>query len=95
MHQYFSNYDFRTAEEIEEILPDNSVPADLHFQDAPEEAAESAATLAREEFADWIHHGRHDCKLAQMLLHTWLETHRATHDDDVADFFDTLLAEHK
>ena len=95
MHQSLSNYDLRTAEEIEEILPDNSVPADLHFQDAPEEAAAPAATLAHEEFADWIHHGRHGCKIAQMLLHTWLETHRATHDDDVADFFDTLLAEHK
>ena len=32
-----------------------------------------------------------------MLRHTWLETHRATHDDDddVADSFDALVAEHR
>ena len=70
MHQYFDAHDFRDLHVLEEILPEDGVPEELHFEYMPEEDELATAALSSTEFVEWLNWERHECEVAQMLLHT-------------------------
>ena len=79
---------------LEEIRPGDGIPEELHFEHMPEEDELATAALSSTEFVDGLSWGRHECEVAQMLLHTWLQDHRGQEDEGLDDFFCILLAEH-
>ena len=52
MHQYYTSCDFRSAAELEELLPEDGVPDELHFRDLDD--PDSTASFSCSEFAEWL-----------------------------------------
>ena len=68
-HMYYSTCD-RVESNIDD-LPDDDVPADLHFRDIDEQLPTGSVT--KQMFMDWLSLGRHDCDVARSLGYTWTE----------------------
>ena len=45
------------------------------------------------QFIEWLTEGRHDCEVAQALLHTWTRFLKGTPSDTLSDFYHDLLHE--
>ena len=93
MHAYYTEFDWLPEEEIEEILPEDGMPASLVVHDLAHE--EDAPVLTRALFQEWLWEGRHDCDVAVSLLRFWATAVRGSSHDTVADYFDQLLLEYK
>ena len=91
MHQYFTGFDVLSADEIEEVFPENDVPDGLHFEDVDEQ--DSPDSFSEHQFTEWLSEGRHDCDVAQTLLHAWTRFMNGTGNDALSDFFHDLLRE--
>ena len=66
---YYSTCD-RVESNIDD-LPDDDVPADLHFRDIDEQLP--TGNVTKQMFMDWLSLGRHDCDVARSLGYTWTE----------------------
>ena len=88
-HMYYSTCD-RVESNIEE-LPDDGVPADLHFRDIDEQLP--TGNVTKEMFVDWLSLGRHDCDVARSLGYAWTENLKGCDDETLGEFFDRLLIE--
>ena len=75
----------RAEHEFEEVYPQDEVPATLNFQDLQD--TELVHELDVRTFEEWLSEGRHNCDIAQALLHVWTSTMRGSHDDTLHDFF--------
>ena len=91
MHQYYSGFDTLTADEIEEVFPEDDVPDGLHFEDIEE--TEVVDAFPEQQVTQWLSEGRHDCEVAQTLLHAWTRFLQGTANDSLSDFFHDLLHE--
>ena len=65
------------------------MPADLHFQDVDE--ADYITAFTCRTFQNWLTEGRHNCDIAQALVHTWVNDIQTSAHDTLADFFQALL----
>ena len=52
MHQYFDVHDFHDLQVLEEILPEDDIPQELHFENSPGEDQLATAALSSTEFVD-------------------------------------------
>ena len=91
MHQYYTGFDTRTTAQIEEVFPEDDVPEGLHFEDV--EDFEHPDAFTENQFIEWLTEGRHDCEVAQALLHTWTRFLKGTPSDTLSDFYHDLLHE--
>ena len=89
MHQYYRGFEWLDDAQIEEILPEDAVPKDLHFEDIDE--TEKVEGLSLSDFEDWLTEGRYDCNVAQLLLYEWTQRYAATDNDCLHDLFTQLL----
>ncbi len=79
-------------EELAEYLPDDGIPEGLNIQDVDTE--DWATEFTAEAFQDWLYEGRHNCDVAQALLHAWTHNNlRSSDNDTIYDFFHGLLHE--
>ena len=76
MHQYYRGFEWLSDAEFDEILPEDAVPADLHFEGIDD--TDVVEGLACTEFEDWLAEGRYDCNVAQLLLYEWAQRYAAT-----------------
>ena len=77
--------------EIDEVYPEDDVPADLHMQEIVVDT--SRKELTPEEFHDWLHEGKLNCDVAQALLHAWVHHLASPTDNGIIDLFHHLLYE--
>ena len=89
---YYTDFDLRPEHELEEIFDFDAVPAVLNFQDLDESdwLTESPSSV----FQEWLTEGRHNCDVAQALLHTWTHHLQGSASDTLKDFFDQLFQEY-
>ena len=80
--------------EIDELLPEDDIPNDLHFETIPED--NDAATVSLALFRDWLQEGRFNCDVAQMLLAFWIDDRaQSRHYETLDDFFSSLVSQRK
>ena len=92
MHRYYTAFDWLDRCEIEECLPENDVPAGLHFKDLEEEPEKKGMT--REGFCNFLQEGHFDCPIAIAVLHCWVHGANKAHgNSSLTDFFDSMLSE--
>ena len=91
LHAYYTDFDFMSDAELEEIFPEDDVPEGLHMQDLDPENIQTE--LSAQDFEDWLSEGMHNCDVAQALMHHWLQTLHSTDQDCLPDFFQQLVAE--
>ena len=91
LHLFYDGVDLRADHEIEEVFAQDEVPAGLHFRDLEE--TELVHELDLRTFEEWLTEGRHNCDIAQAVLHAWTSTLRGSQDDTLHDLFSTLVAE--
>ena len=91
LHLFYDGVDLRADHEIEEVFAQDEVPAGLHFRDLEE--TELVHELDLRTFEEWLAEGRHNCDIAQAVLHAWTSTLRGSQDDTLHDLFSTLVAE--
>ena len=78
--------------EILEHLPEDGIPDGLNIQDVDSEEWPSEFTA--QAFQAWLYEGRHNCDVAQALLHAWTHNNLRTSDNEtIYDFFHGLLRE--
>ena len=92
LHMYYVDFDIRSEHELEDIFPMDDVPSALHFRDLDE--SDYVTELTRNVFQDWLTEGRHNCDVAQALLHTWTHYLQGSANDTLHDFFEQLLEEY-
>ena len=93
MHMYYTEFDWLPDDEIEELFPENDVPATLISREIGTEEEPTSLTCA--VFQDWLREGQSDCETAQAMLRFWNWGQRRASDHDTeADFFDQLFAEY-
>ena len=92
MHQYYRDFEWLSDAEIEHIFPqEDGVPPGLIMHDYDEEEADGRKGLTASEFTDWLQEGYYDCRIAQHLVHYWIQYLRGTDQDTPADLFASLL----
>ena len=67
------------------------MPHDLHFRDPDE--TDWTHELDWTAFEEWLTEGRHNCDVAQGVLHAWTSTVRGTNSDTLHEFYHMLLCE--
>ena len=67
------------------------MPATLNFRDLQD--TDLVHELDVRTFEEWLSEGRHNCDIAQAVLHAWTSTMRGSHDDTLHDLFHSLLEE--
>ena len=82
---YYTEFDWLSDEDIEEILPEDGLPSSLHIDDLDDE--DDGPALTKNVFQDWIWEGRHDCDVAAAVLRMWVGALRGSGNDAIADFF--------
>ena len=93
MHVYYTNFDWLTDQEIDEVLREDGVPETLFVHDVEDEDERTA--VASSVFQEWIWEGRYDCAMAQRLTQLWILTLRGSPHDTLADFYEALLRERR
>ena len=91
LHAYYTDFDFMSDAELEEVFPEDDVPAGLHMQDLDPENVQTE--LAAQDFEDWLSEGMHNCDVAQSLMHHWLQSLHTTDQACLHDFYHQLVAE--
>ena len=92
LHQYYVGFDFMSDEELTECFPEDGIPDDLNIQEVDTE--EWATEFTAETFQDWLYEGRHNCEVAQALLHAWTRNNlRSSDNETIYDFYHGLLHE--
>jgi hypothetical protein len=66
-HAYYTEFDWLSAEDIAEVLPEDGVPESLVVHDLEEERATDNAFTAT-AFVEWLWEGRFDCDVAQAFF---------------------------
>ena len=94
MHKWYTGFDWLSETEIEEAFPLDAVPENIHIETLDETEA-TTADMSVDVFTCWLNEGRHDCEVAQTLLHLWIHTLPASKHDTLYDFFQQLLAEYQ
>ncbi len=92
LHMYYTDFGLRPKHELEEIFDFDAVPAGLNFQDLDE--SDWLTELSSSVFQEWLTEGRHNCDVAQALLHTWTHHLQGSASDTLKDFFDQLFQEY-
>ena len=85
VHKFYKDFDWRPAGELEELFPDDAVPDGLHFRDMDE--SQYVTELDCHTFQHWLTEGRHNCEIAQALLHTWINDLQTSAHETLASFF--------
>ena len=80
-----------SSEQIEEVLPEDGVPDDLHFRDIDENLP--VAGLSKLDFVDWMTEGRHDCDVARALGLVWTHHLQGGANESLEDFLERLVCE--
>ncbi len=89
LHMYYTDFDLRPEHEVQDIFPEeDGVPAGLNFQDLDD--AEWLTEFSPNVFQEWLTEGRHNCDVAQALLHAWTHTMQGSASDTLCDLFDQL-----
>jgi hypothetical protein len=94
MHAYYTEFDWLTAEQIAEVLPEDGVPESLVVHDMEDDPV-SDNTLTAAAFVEWLWEGRFDCDVAQAFLRLWTLTLRGSDNDSLADLFHQLHQEYR
>ena len=94
MNKWYAQFDWLSETDIDYALPDDGIPEDLHVETLEDDCPQECA-LTVDLFSSWINEGRHDCEVAQMLLHLWIHTLSASNHETLYDFFHILLEEYK
>ena len=93
LHMYYTDFDLRPEHEVQDIFPEeDGVPAGLNFQDLDD--AEWLTEFSPSVFQEWLTEGRHNCDVAQALLHAWTHTMQGSASDTLCDLFDQLSRAH-
>ena len=90
LHKYYTDFDWLSDAQFEEIFPVDDVPEDLHFEDLDEPA--QSGGLSPDSFRDWLYEGKYSCEIAQCLLYTWYNRLSGGDNSTVLDLYEELLA---
>ena len=94
LHKYYTSCDWMEDHEIDELLPEDDIPNDLHFETIPED--NEVATVSFALFRDWLQEGKFNCDVAQMLLAFWIDDRaQSKHYEILDDFFSSLVTQMK
>ena len=63
---YYTEFDWLSDDDIEEVLPEDGLPSSLHIDDVDDE--DDGPALTKSIFQDWVWEGRHDCDVAAAVL---------------------------
>jgi len=91
MHMYYTEFDWLTQEEIEEVLPENDLPDTLVIQDLTNKDEPTGLTCS--VFQEWLHEGKQDCDTAKTMLRFWHSARQGSINDATADLFHQLYLE--
>ena len=94
LNKWYAQFDWLSETNIDYALPDDGIPEDLHVETLEDDCPEECG-LTVDLFSSWINEGRHDCEVAQMLLHLWIHTLSASNHETLHDFFHILPEEYK
>ena len=93
---YYTDFERRDDHELAEIFPgeggDGAVPAALNFQDLDEN--DYIPDFTPIVFQEWLSEGRHNCDIAQAVLHVWTHDLLGAACDSLHDFFTLLFDEY-
>ena len=88
LHKWYTGFDWLSDADIEECFPLDDVPEGLHIENLDETVATNTG-MNVDIFTLWLNEGRHDCEVAQTLLHLWIHTLAASKHDTLYDFSTT------
>jgi hypothetical protein len=87
----YGDADLRQDHEVADVFPEDEVPSTLHFRDI--EDTDWTHELDATTFEECLTEGRHNCDVAQGVLHAWTSSVRGAQDDTLYDFCHLLLSE--
>ena len=85
LHKWYTGFDWLSETEIEEAFPEDDIPDGLHIETLEEEGPQEVS-MNVDVFSCWLNEGRHDCEVAQILLHLWTHTLASSTHETLYDF---------
>ena len=91
MHAYYTEFDWLSAGDIDELLPEDGVPTSLPIHEEDDEDEKDALSSVR--FQQWLWEGRHDGPIALAMLRLFAGIANRG-NASVADFFIDLYEDY-